>query len=158
MKKATFAAGCFWGVQFNFDKLSGVICTKVGYTGGHTDSPTYETICSGGTGHAEAIEITYNSGVIAYEDLCAALWGMHDPTTLNSQGPDFGPQYRSVIFYHDEAQQKAALSSKASLTGSQNWSNSEVVTEIVAATEFFDAEDDHQKYMEKRGLTITCGG
>ncbi len=157
MTKATFAAGCFWGVQFNFDKLAGVLSTKAGYTGGHTGSPTYEKICRGDTGHAEAVQIIFDPDIISYDDLLVAFWTFHDPSTLNSQGPDFGTQYRSAIFYHDEDQKKRAYSSKASLIKLESWSNAEAVTEIEAAVEFHSAENVHQKYMEKRGLTISCG-
>lgn len=157
MEKATFAAGCFWGVEFNFDKIEGVISSKVGYAGGHTDAPTYEAICRGDTGHAEVIEIMFNPDQVSYGELIDALWHLHDPTTLNSQGPDFGTQYRSAIFYHDENQKIQAEDSKSALDKSGQWPNP-VVTEITAAPKFFDAEDYHQKYMKKRGLTITCGG
>ena len=155
MEKAIFAAGCFWGIELNFSKLDGVLETRVGYTGGDTADPTYEEICRKPTGHAEAIEITFDPEIISYEKLLEKLWEFHDPTTLNRQGPDVGTQYRSVIFYTDEVQKQAAEISKSELDASGRF-NSPVVTEIVGADEFWPAEERHQKYLEKKGITIAC--
>lgn len=149
-EKATFAAGCFWGVEESFRKLKGVISTRVGYSGGRTKSPTYEDVCTDKTGHAESIEIEYDPSVISYEGLLDKFWKMHDPTTLNRQGPDAGTQYRSVIFYHDLSQKAAAERSKEKL-GKSGVYKRPIVTEIVPAGEFYPAEDYHQRYFEKRG-------
>ena len=144
-EKAIFAAGCFWGVQAVFDKLSGVASTRVGYTGGHTKNPSYEDVCGRGTGHAEAVEVTFDPKRIEYEALLAAFFACHDPTTRDGQGPDVGSQYRSAIFYLDEKQKKAAESAK-NLLGESHAYNRPIVTEITPATEFFEAEAYHQKY------------
>lgn len=146
--KATFAAGCFWGVQLLFDKTEGVISTKVGYTGGRMKNPTYEDVCSDETGHAEAIEIEFDPKKVKYEKLLDIFWANHNPTTLNKQGPDEGTQYRSAIFYHSEEQKKAAEKSKAAI---QKKYKEPVVTQIVKASEFYPAEEYHQKYLEKKG-------
>ena len=155
MPKATFAAGCFWGVEATFQKVEGVLSTRVGYTGGTFEDPTYEDVCSGRTGHAEAIEITFDSSKVTYEELLDIFWKMHDPTALNHQGPDIGSQYRSAVFYHDERQKKAAEESKENLDKSDEYKRP-VVTEITAAGTFYPAEEYHQKYLEKRGRS-SCG-
>ena len=148
MEKATFAAGCFWGVEKVFAAIPGVVSTRVGYTGGKTQDPTYEQVCSGMTGHAEAIEITYNPSKVTYEDLMDVFWSHHDSTTLNRQGNDIGTQYRSAIFYHTPAQKEAAEKSKAVLEKAKLFKKP-IVTEIAAASEFYAAEEYHQKYLKK---------
>lgn len=152
--KATFAAGCFWGVEAEFRATPGVVATRVGYTGGTKADPTYEQVCSGRTGHAEAVEVVYDPERLSYDDLLEVFWDNHDPTTPNRQGPDIGTQYRSAIFFHDEDQLRAASASKERLQGSGRFKRP-VVTEITEASEFFEAEDYHQQYLEKRGLA-TC--
>jgi peptide methionine sulfoxide reductase msrA/msrB len=156
-EKATFAAGCFWGVESAFRGLigKGVISTRVGYTGGHTKDPTYQQVCSHTTGHAEAVEVEFDPRKISYSDLLKVFWGIHDPTTLNRQGPDIGDQYRSAIFYHSDEQRKLAEESKAELEESKRFSRP-IVTEITRATEFYPAEDYHQQYFEKKGIEPTC--
>ncbi|HML06173.1 MAG TPA: peptide-methionine (S)-S-oxide reductase MsrA [Methanobacterium sp.] len=151
-KKAAFGAGCFWGVEETFRTTKGVISTAVGYMGGHTENPTYENVCSGETGHAETVEVTYDPSIISYNELINVFWNVHDPTTLNRQGPDIGEQYRSIIFYYDEEQEKAAMDSKEKLNKSGAYGR-EIVTEIVPASEFkfYMAEDYHQQYLKKRG-------
>lgn len=148
MQKATFAAGCFWGVEKQFSAINGVVATQVGYTGGHTIDPTYEQVCHGDTGHAESIEITFNPEIITYNDLLNKFWNMHNPTTLNRQGPDIGTQYRSAIFYHTDEQLQQALESKDEFTQSGKFS-APIMTEITAATHFYPAEEYHQKYLAK---------
>ncbi len=148
MKKAVFGAGCFWGVEKILAEVTGVVSTRVGYAGGHTENPTYEEVCTGRTGHAEAVEITYDPAKVPYEKLLLTFWQYHDPTTKDRQGPDIGSQYRSVIFYEDEAQKKAAEKSKELLDQSGLFKKP-VVTEIVSAGPFYAAEDDHQKYLKK---------
>jgi len=150
-EKATFAAGCFWGVEAAFQQVPGVISTQVGYTGGSTKNPAYEQVCTGETGHAEAVEVEYDPARVRYEDLLEVFWRNHDPTALNRQGPDIGEQYRSAIFYHSPEQEAAARSSKSDLEASGRF-NRPVVTEIVPMTKFYRAEEYHQKYFEKRGL------
>jgi len=150
MEKATFAAGCFWGVEDSFMTVKGVIATRVGYTGGHTDSPTYRDVCNGDTGHAEALEITFDPAVITYEQLLNLFWECHDPTQFNRQGPDFGSQYRSAIFYHSEEQRQAAEASRDRLDQSGRLRR-RIVTEITAAATFWEAEEYHQKYHQKHG-------
>lgn len=154
MAKATFAAGCFWGVEVTFRKLPGVLCTRVGYTGGRTVNPTYKDVCTDRTGHAEAVEIEYDPAQLSYEKLLEVFWENHDPTQLNRQGPDFGTQYRSAIFFHDAAQEAAATASKQKLEQSHRFSKP-IVTQIVPAEPFYEAEDYHQQYLEKKGLA-TC--
>jgi peptide-methionine (S)-S-oxide reductase len=149
---ATFAAGCFWGVEASFRALDGVLDTRVGYTGGTVPNPTYEQVCDHGTGHAEAIEITFDPRRISYEQLLAAFWRMHDPTTLNRQGWDFGDQYRSAIFVADEQQRQAALASR---DHEQESLVRPIVTEITDAGLFYAAEDYHQRYLERSGAS--CG-
>lgn len=154
-QKATFAAGCFWGVEETFRKLEGVVGTAVGYTGGQLAEPSYKDVCSGTTGHAEAIEIDFDPERIEYGELLGVFWGNHDPTTLNRQGPDAGTQYRSGIFYHSEQQRTQAEESKRALEGSGHFTRP-IVTEIVPAQEFHRAEEYHQRYLEKRGQS-QCG-
>jgi peptide-methionine (S)-S-oxide reductase len=151
MAKATFAAGCFWGVEATFRQLPGVSATRVGYTGGKTVSPTYKDVCTDRTGHAEAVEIEYDPAKIGYERLLEVFWENHDPTQLNRQGPDHGTQYRSAIFFHDAAQEAAATASKEKLDQSHRFSKP-IVTQVVPAEAFYEAEDYHQQYLEKRGL------
>jgi peptide-methionine (S)-S-oxide reductase len=148
--KATFAAGCFWGVEATFRRTPGVTATAVGYEGGHLENPSYRDICSDRTGHAEVVEIDYDPEVLPYEELLDIFWSCHDPTTHNRQGPDFGSQYRSAIFYHEPEQQAAARISQEKLEASGQHS-SPIVTEIVPATTFYRAEEYHQQYLEKRG-------
>lgn len=154
MEKATFAAGCFWGVEATFRRLPGVISTRVGYIGGKTANPTYEDVCTNDTGHAEAVEITYDPAKVSYDKLLNVFWENHDPTTLNRQGPDWGTQYRSAIFYHSPEQKKTAETSKEAIDQSGRFRN-KIVTQIVPATAFYEAEDYHQQYLEKRGVA-TC--
>jgi peptide-methionine (S)-S-oxide reductase len=148
-RKATFGAGCFWGVEAAFRRLDGVTATTVGYAGGFKEQPTYGQVCSEHTGHAEVVEVTYDADRIPYEQLLAVFWGEHDPTQLNQQGLDVGEQYRSVIFVHDAAQRAAAEASKARV---QERLSRPVVTQIEDAPTFWPAEDYHQQYLEKRGL------
>ncbi len=151
MAKATFAAGCFWGVEANFRRVMGVTSTAVGYTGGQVANPTYESVCTDRTGHAEAIEVEFDPKQVRYEDLLEIFWSTHDPTTPNRQGPDVGTQYRSAIFFHDAAQEAAALASKERQEKSGRFRRP-IVTQIVTAGIFYPAEDYHQQYYEKRGL------
>ncbi len=150
--KATFGAGCFWHVEDLFRKTKGVKSTQVGYIGGNLENPTYEEVCTDKTGHAEAVEVEYNPDEISYDELLDVFWKNHDPTTLNRQGPDIGIQYRSSIFFHDESQKKIAQKSKEHLESSGKLSK-KIVTEIVPSPEFYKAEDYHQKYFEKRGIS-----
>lgn len=152
IEKATFAAGCFWHVEDVFRHTTGVTATRVGYTGGTTPEPTHEEVCTDRTGHAEAVEITYASEVVSYEDLLAVFWSSHDPTQMNGQGPDIGTQYRSAIFVHDERQLTVALASKERLE-KQARLPGPIVTQIVAASRFYPAEDYHQQYYEKQGIS-----
>jgi len=149
-KVAYFAAGCFWHVEETFRCVPGVISTRTGYVGGSKENPTYEEVCSGKTGHAEAVEVIYDPEKIDYSDLLDVFWKEHDPTTLNRQGPDIGSQYRSAIFYADETQREAAETSLKFLEGLGKYP-SPIVTEIVPLKEFFEAEEYHQKYIVKRG-------
>ena len=150
MDKATFAAGCFWGVEVAFRRVPGVTITRVGYTGGDTLNPSYEMVCTGQTGHAEAVEVTFDPARVGYDDLLEVFWAVHDPTQRDRQGPDVGSQYRSAIFTHDPEQDAAARASMARLAA-DNPSSGEIVTEIAPAGPFYLAEDYHQQYMEKRG-------
>ncbi len=154
-EKASFAAGCFWGVESTFRDLKGVISTSVGYMGGSTDDPTYGDVCSGSTGHAETVQIIYDPSKISYEKLLDTFWNKHDPTTENRQGPDVGSQYRSIIFYYNEEQKRLAIESKNNLEESGKY-NQPIVTEIIPAPKFYPAEDYHQQYLEKRGRKF-CG-
>ena len=151
MEKATFAAGCFWGVEDAFRAVQGVHEAVVGYCGGSIPDPGYERVCGGGTGHAESVEVSFDPQEVSYADLLDVFWSMHDPTTLNRQGPDVGTQYRSAIFYHDEAQKEMAEGSKESLEASRKHERP-VVTEIAPALPFYRAEEYHQSYLAKRGL------
>ena len=148
---ATFGAGCFWGVEAAYRQLPGVLSTRVGYLGGTMENPTYRDVCSGRTGHAEVVEVTYDPARLSYDDLLTVFWENHDPTTLNRQGPDVGEQYRSAIFYHDDEQKSAAEASKAERDRSGKYRRP-IVTEITPASTFYEAEDYHQQYLEKRGL------
>ena len=150
LEKATFGAGCFWGVEAAFRQLHGVVATRVGYTGGHVENPTYELVCSHTTGHAEAVEVTYDPERVSYDDLLDVFWTKHNPTTKNRQGLDIGSQYRSAIFFHSPEQEEAALRTRGELQEKLHWPK-KIVTEIVPATEFSEAEDYHQQYLEKRG-------
>jgi peptide-methionine (S)-S-oxide reductase len=151
-QKATFGAGCFWGVEEIFRRLSGVTNTAVGYAGGSTDNPSYEEVCSDQTGHAEVVEVEFDPGKISYRDLLDVFWANHDPTTLNRQGPDVGRQYRSVIFYHSPEQKEEAENSRNDLTKSGKFRRP-IVTQIEPAPQFFRAEEYHQRYLEKRGMS-----
>lgn len=146
MEKATFAAGCFWGVEEAFDGIKGVESTRVGYTGGSVPKPSYEKVCSGDTGHAEVVEVVFNPQVISYEQLLEIFWKTHDPTTLNRQGPDVGTQYRSAIFYHTPEQEKVA---RASMEKVALRFEKPIVTQVLPAAPFYEAEDYHQKYFKK---------
>ncbi|MEK7528248.1 MAG: peptide-methionine (S)-S-oxide reductase MsrA [Patescibacteria group bacterium] len=150
MENATFAAGCFWGVEDIFRLLPGVIDTEVGYTGGKRPNPTYDQVCSDTTGHAEAVHITYTPEKISYEKLLEVFWDCHNPTLYNRQGPDIGSQYRSAIFFHNEDQKKLAESSRDALEKSGKFGKP-IVTEIIPALEFWRAEEYHQKYFLKNG-------
>jgi peptide-methionine (S)-S-oxide reductase len=150
LQVATFAAGCFWHVEEAFRKVKGVKSTEVGYIGGTMKNPSYEDVCNDKTGHAEAVQVIFDPNEISYEQLLEIFWSIHNPTQLNRQGPDIGTQYRSVIFFHNKEQQKAAERSLKNLAKKMK-----VVTEIVPATEFYKAEEYHQKYMVKRSFTCT---
>ena len=149
MEKATFAAGCFWGVEATFRRLAGVKSTQVGYVGGSIKNPSYEAVCTDRTGHAEAVEVTFDPEVISYHDLLEVFWDNHDPTTKDRQGPDVGTQYRSAIFFHSPEQEEEA---KLSRDAAQKRFKRPIVTQIVPAEEFWRAEEYHQQYLEKRGL------
>ncbi len=150
--KATFGAGCFWGVEAAFRQLPGVVSTSGGFMGGPMQSPTNRDVCSGRTGHAEVVQVTYDPDRITYDDLLTVFWDNHNPTTLNRQGPDVGTQYRSAIFYHDEAQKAAAISSRDERDRSGRFGKP-IVTEITPTSEYYEAEDYHQQYLEKRGMS-----
>ena len=152
MEKATFGAGCFWHVEEAFRHLKGVTSTTVGYMGGTLRNPTYEDVCTDKTGHAEVVEITYHPEKISYEDLLNVFWDIHDPTTKNRQGPDVGTQYRSIIFYHTLEQKTTAETSKKNLEQSNKYKK-KIMTEITKATTFYPAEEYHQQYLTKHGLT-----
>ena len=152
---ATFGAGCFWGVEATFQQIPGVVATRVGYTGGRVENPTYKLVCSDTTGHAEAVEVTFDPAQVTYDQLLDVFFKSHDPTTPNRQGPDIGSQYRSVIFYHDPGQKTAAEASKRKQQRSGPYTRRRIVTRIVPATPFYAAEEYHQRYLEKRGL-ISC--
>jgi len=146
---ATFAAGCFWGVQAAFGRVKGVLSTEVGYTGGHTENPGYEEVCTDTTGHAESVRLTFDPSVVSYRDLLEVFWQIHDPTTLNRQGPDVGSQYRSVIFYHSEAQKQQAEASLQEQQQSRFFRYRTIVTAIEPASTFYRAEEYHQHYLAK---------
>src|SRR5258708_2572079 len=152
MEKATFAAGCLWHVEDFFMAVPGVISTTVGYTGGHTENPTYEQVCSHTTGHAEAVEVIYDPKKVTFEQLLDKFWENHDPTTLNRQGPDVGDNYRSAIFYHNDKQKELAENSKNAKEKSGKF-DKPIVTEIVPLTKFYKAEEYHQKYYQKHGIS-----
>ncbi|MBB3064485.1 MULTISPECIES: peptide-methionine (S)-S-oxide reductase MsrA [Limibacillus] len=151
MEKATFAAGCFWGVEEFFRAVKGVKSTRVGYTGGQTENPDYKLVCSGRTGHAEAIEITFDAALVSYEDLLHDFFALHDPTQVDRQGPDVGTQYRSAIFYHSPEQEAAARAFKQKLENDKVFRRP-IATQIVPAATFYAAEEYHQQYLAKRGL------
>ncbi len=151
MEKAMFGAGCFWGVEATFRQVPGVQDVAVGYAGGHMDNPSYEDVCTGKTGHAEVIEVTFDPEAVSYETLLGVFWKCHDPTTLNRQGPDIGTQYRSAVFYYGDAQRKIAEQSKNAMEDSGAFRRP-ITTEISAATTFYRGEEYHQRYLEKRGL------
>ncbi len=149
-QKATFGAGCFWGVEAAFRKVEGVLSTTVGYSGGSFKGPTYQDVCTGTTGHAEVVEVEYAPAKLSYEELLNVFWDIHNPTTMNSQGPDIGSQYRSAIFFHNAEQEAAAKASKERLQSSGQYKNP-IVTEITPASEFYKAEEYHQQYFKKSG-------
>jgi peptide-methionine (S)-S-oxide reductase len=148
---ATFGAGCFWGVEANFQRIPGVIDAVSGYSGGHMENPTYRDVCTDTTGHAEVVQVTYDPSKVTYEQLLDAFWKMHDPTQVNRQGPDFGKQYRTAIFYHSPEQEAAAKKSKQTLEASGKFRQA-IATEITPAGHFWPAEEYHQNYLEKRGM------
>jgi peptide-methionine (S)-S-oxide reductase len=151
-QQATFGAGCFWGVEAAFRQIKGVTNTAVGYMGGTLDKPTYEDVCTDRTGHAEVVQVEYDPAQVSYEALLEAFWANHNPTTLNRQGPDVGTQYRSAIFYHTPEQEAAARASKEKLQASRKFARP-IVTEITPTATFYRAEEYHQQYLEKRGMT-----
>ena len=151
-KKATFGAGCFWGVEETFRRLKGVLGTAVGYAGGTTENPTYKDVCTDRTGHAEVVEVEYDPATVSYRDLLDVFWANHDPTTANRQGPDVGTQYRSVVFYHSPEQKEEAENSKKNLQKTGKFRRP-IVTKIEPAPNFFRAEEYHQRYLEKRGVS-----
>jgi peptide-methionine (S)-S-oxide reductase len=146
---AIFAAGCFWGVEADFRDIPGVLDAEVGYTGGHTENPSYRDVCTDTTGHAEAVRVTFDADAVSYETLLDAFWSLHDPTQMNRQGPDVGTQYRSAVFYTNEAQRAAAEAGK---NRAQTRFARPVVTQVLPEQPFFRAEDYHQRYLEKQGL------
>jgi peptide-methionine (S)-S-oxide reductase len=150
-QKATFGAGCFWGVEAEFREMKGVIDAVAGYAGGHTENPTYQDVCTGRTNHAEVVEVEYDEDQVGYRELLDLFWRAHDPTQLNRQGPDVGTQYRSVIFFHTPEQEKAARESKAELEKSGKFRRP-IATVIEPAPAFYRAEEYHQQYLAKRGL------
>jgi peptide-methionine (S)-S-oxide reductase len=154
MAKATFAAGCFWGVEATFRQLPGVTATRVGYIGGKTVNPTYKDVCTDSTGHAEAVEVDYDPAKISYDKLLNVFWENHDPTQVDRQGPDWGTQYRTAIFFHSPEQEAEARASKENLDKSGRF-RKPIATQIVPAVTFYEAEDYHQQYLEKRGMA-TC--
>ena len=150
MEKATFGAGCFWGIEHAFRKVDGVIEAPVGYAGGTTSDPTYEQVCSGQTGHAEVVEVEFDPAKVSYTELLEVFWTIHDPTTLNRQGPDIGTQYRSAIYFHSPEQEQAAKESIAALENGDRFRNP-IVTELAPIDRFYMGEDYHQRYFEKQG-------
>jgi peptide-methionine (S)-S-oxide reductase len=153
MERATFGAGCFWGVQAAFDRVKGVLATQVGYAGGIMANPTYQDVCTGKTGHAEVVQVDFDPAQVTYDALLEAFWECHDPTQMNRQGPDVGTQYRSVVFFHSPAQEAAATASKARRAAGGGHGRP-IATAIEKAGPFWRAEEYHQKYLEKRGLSI----
>jgi peptide-methionine (S)-S-oxide reductase len=154
-KTATFGAGCFWGVEKAFSRVNGVVATAAGYMGGSLKNPTYNDVCTGQTGHAEVVQVTYDPSKVSYEQLLAVFWSIHDPTQLNRQGPDIGTNYRSVIFYHDPDQGKTARKSKEDIETSGIFRFGKIMTAIMPAQEFYRAEEYHQHYYKKHGGS--CG-
>lgn len=154
MAEATFAAGCFWGVEAAFRQVQGVLETAVGYSGGDYNNPSYKDVCTGKTGHAEVVRVKFDPERVSYEELLEVFWSEHNPTTKNRQGWDIGTQYRSAIFYHDDEQKALAIESRDRLEASGKY-RKPIVTEITQASEFYPAEEYHQRYLEKRGLA-TC--
>ncbi len=150
-EKATFGAGCFWGVEATFRELDGVVDVAVGYEGGHTSNPTYKDVCTDRTGHAEVVQVEYDPARVTYDQLLEVFWSAHDPTQINRQGPDVGTQYRSVIFFHTPAQEQAARASKSKLEASRRFPRP-IATQIEPAQTFNRAEEYHQQYLTKRGL------
>ena len=151
LQKATFGAGCFWGVEAAFSQIKGVNSTAVGYSGGHFENPTYEDVCRGKTGHAEAVEVEYDAAIVSYDELLNVFWNKHNLTTSNYQGSDVDDQYRSVIFFHTPEQELLARASKEQLENSSRYHKDPIVTEIVPASQFYRAEEYHQQYLEKQG-------
>ena len=151
MQKATFGAGCFWGVEAAFRKISGVLSTSAGYMGGTLENPTYKDVCTDKTGHAEVVEVIFDPSLVSYDQLLTRFWEIHDPTTLNRQGPDIGTQYRSVIFCYNAEQESAARVSKEYLQKTGRYKRN-IVTEITRASTFYRAEEYHQQYLEKQGF------
>jgi len=154
MEKGTFGAGCFWGVEARFSEMIGVLDTQVGYAGGTLEHPTYKEVCTDRTGHAEVVQVTFDNSRLSYEDLLDAFFALHDPTQLNRQGPDWGTQYRSVIFTHSAGQERAAREKLAELSASGSYAKP-IVTQVVPAVNFWKAEEYHQRYLEKRGM-VSC--
>jgi peptide-methionine (S)-S-oxide reductase len=152
METATFGAGCFWGVEETFRQMDGVTDTAVGYLGGHTQNPSYKDVCSDETGHAEVVQVSFDPAKVSYDKLLDVFWSSHNPTTLNRQGPDIGTQYRSAIFFHSPEQERLARASKERMQASGKF-RSPIVTEITPASSFYRAEEYHQKYLAKRGMT-----
>jgi peptide-methionine (S)-S-oxide reductase len=152
--KATFGAGCFWGIEAAFRQIPGVVSTAVGYMGGTVEEPSYRKVCTGRTGHAEVVQVTYDPERLSYDDVLGVFWDNHDPTTRDRQGPDVGTQYRSAVFFHDDDQEKTARRAIEELEASGRFRRP-IVTEVTAAATFWPAEDYHQQYLEKRGLS-TC--
>ncbi len=150
MEKATFGGGCFWGIEACFREVEGVLSTRVGYEGGQTENPTYQDLCTDTTGHAEVVEVTFDPDKVGYDALLEQFWSCHDPTQFNRQGPDFGSQYRSVIFYHSPEQESVALASREREELSERHRR-RIVTEIIPASTFWQAEEYHQQYLEKQG-------
>lgn len=155
MENATFGAGCFWGVEHAFRQIPGVVDTMVGYEGGNMPNPTYKDVCTDRTGHAEVVQVTYDPAKVSYETLLDAFFDLHDPTQRDRQGPDFGTQYRTVVFYHSPQQQAAAQKAIATLTESGKY-RKPIATQVVPASTFYPAEDYHQRYFEKQGIAPTC--
>jgi len=153
MEKATFGAGCFWGVEAQFAALPGVTRTAVGYEGGAMESPSYKDVCTDQTGHAEVVELEFDSEKISYAELLDAFFSLHDPTTMNRQGPDWGTQYRSVVFFHSPEQERQAQAKIEELTAAGRYKPKRIVTQVVPAQTFWRAEEYHQRYLEKRGMT-----
>jgi peptide-methionine (S)-S-oxide reductase len=151
LQHATFAAGCFWGVEASFREIEGVVDTRVGYAGGSAANPTYEDVCTGTTGHAESVDVTFDPAIVSYDNLLDAFWSIHDPTTRDRQGWDFGSQYRSAIFVHDDEQARLATASR---DRGQATRSRPIVTQIVSAPRFYDAEEYHQRYFEKHGGAV----